>query len=114
MSEIKKSKDKSYFDGEISIGKASIHVSGYNEGVQKKVQFYKDSKSSVTINNCQVTKSRVSDELEVKSYKFANFRKCKKVFKVLKNSLRKCGKEINLSDLMKMENFQQVTACLHW
>ena len=60
LSEMKKSRDISYFDGQVSDGKKAMRVYGYNDGVRRKLSFYKDNKASVTIDNCQVTKSRVS------------------------------------------------------
>ena len=40
LSDMKKSRDTSYFDGEISDGKTSMRVYGYNEDVRRKLEFY--------------------------------------------------------------------------
>ena len=44
---IKLSWDTTYFNGEISDSKNSVCVYGYNDGVQKKPEFYKEIKSSL-------------------------------------------------------------------
>ena len=38
LSDMKKSRDTSYFDGEISDGKTSMRVYGYNEGLRRKLE----------------------------------------------------------------------------
>ena len=43
LSEMKKSRDISYFDGQVSDGKKAMRVYGYNDGVRMKLSFYNAS-----------------------------------------------------------------------
>ena len=47
LSDMKRSRNSSYFDGEISDGKTSMRLYGYNEGVRRKLEFMESSMAPV-------------------------------------------------------------------
>ena len=51
VSPMKKSRTSSFFDGEISDGKACMRVSGFNAGVHRKLVEFEESKSAVALNS---------------------------------------------------------------
>ncbi len=52
VSPMKKAKMCSYFNGEVSNGKASMRVFGFDSGVRKRLAEFRDSRSPVTLANC--------------------------------------------------------------
>ena len=64
LSPMKKSKSCSYFDGEISDGKASMRLFGFDSGIRTKLLEY-ESKKSISLVNCEVKQSRQGQQLEV-------------------------------------------------
>lgn len=65
LSTMKKSKMCSYFDGEITDGKSSIWLFGFDTGVCKKPALYEESKTAVVIINCEVKNPLRGNNLEV-------------------------------------------------
>ncbi len=60
-----KSKTCSYFDGQITDGKATMRVFGFDSDVRRKLVEFEDSKNAVALTNCEVKRSRKGEELEV-------------------------------------------------
>ena len=60
LSDMKSIRDTSYFDGENSDGKTSMRVYGCNEGVRRKLEFYKSSvrRSTSVLDNSAAAVSR--------------------------------------------------------
>ena len=63
ISPMKKSKTCDFFDGEISDGKSSIRLFGFDSSVRK--QLFLNRQSPVSISNCEVKNSRRGNQLEV-------------------------------------------------
>ena len=51
---MKESRGKGYFDSEISDGRSAMWVYGYNKGVQKKLEYFKVTKTSLAIASRKV------------------------------------------------------------
>ena len=60
-------KSKKYFDGEISDGKASLRIFGFDSGVRRKLAEFEEGSSAVALSHCKVKQSRKGDQLEVQS-----------------------------------------------
>lgn len=71
--------------------------------MRRKLEFYREKKTSLLIDNCQVTKSKVSEELEIKVDKYASFSELKAMFELPETPVKK-------DNLKKLLNFQRVTA----
>ena len=68
LSPMKKAKNCSYFDGEISDGKARMRLFGFDANVRKRLADEEDA--AVSLCNCEVKRSRQGDQLEVCLYFF--------------------------------------------
>ena len=64
VSPMKKSKTCAYFDGEISDGKSTMRLFGFDCSVRRKLM-EGGSGTTLVLSNCEVRKSRHGDQLEV-------------------------------------------------
>lgn len=64
ISPMKKSKTCSYFDGELTDGKATMRIFGFDGSVRRKL-LEEGSGSAVAITNCEIKKARRGEQLEV-------------------------------------------------
>lgn len=64
ISPMKKTKTCSYFDGELTDGKARVRLFGFDCTVRRKL-VEEGSASAVVISNCEVKKARRGEQLEV-------------------------------------------------
>ena len=67
ISLMKKGGTCSYFDGELTDGKARMRLFGFNGDVRRKLMEEGNS-SPVVISNCEVKKARRGEQLEVCAY----------------------------------------------
>ena len=68
LSPMKKSKNFTYFDGEISDGKASLQIFGFDSGVRRrKLAEFEEGSSAVALSHCEVKRPRKGDQLEIQS-----------------------------------------------
>ena len=109
VSPMKKAKTCSFFDGEISDGKATMRVFGFDSGVRRRLADFGDSKSPVALSNCEVKSSRKGQELKILVTKRTEMLKSDKVFDVAECSAKKDGNVIVLSELTDLYPFQRVT-----
>ena len=65
VSPMKDSKTCSYFDGELTDGKSSIRLFGFNSIVRRKLLDAEQSSKPIVLVDCEVKKSRRGQELEV-------------------------------------------------
>ena len=109
VSPMKKSRTCSFFDSEISDGKACMRVFGFDMGVRRKLVELEESKSAVALANCKVKHSRKGQEMEVLLTKHTDLLKSEKVFDISEGATKKFGKEIVLGTLTDIAPFQRVT-----
>lgn len=105
VSPMKKSRssNKSYFDGEICDGRASMRLVGFDSGVRRKLADFKDD--SIVLSNCEVKPGRHQDQLEVMVNKLTGVEKSETKFDVQK---KKYGDIITLDKLQTLASFQRV------
>lgn len=110
LSPMKKSKStgSQYFDGEITDGKSSMRVFGFNAEVRRKLAGF-EGKNAVAIGNCEVRKCRGGEELEVFVTKGIDVVECDKKFEVEPVAVKRIGREITLSKVQNIAQFQRVT-----
>ena len=111
LSPMKKSKTCSYFDGEVTDGKACIRVFGFDAGVRKKLAFFQEAKDAVMISNCEVKNSRKGKELEVLVSKNTELCKSEKQFDIdISNNVvsKTVSSNIVLGKLKETPAFQRV------
>ena len=109
LSPMKRSRNCSYFDGEITDGKACMRLFGFDAGVRKRLVDFEERKSAVALSNCEVKTSRKGEELEVLLTKDTYPMNSEKVFDISEGATKKVGKKIVLSDLEDIAPFQRVT-----
>ena len=105
VSPMKKSKSCSFFDGEITNGKACMRVFEFDVSVRRKLVEFEATKSAVTLAKCEVKSSRKGEELEGLLKKHTDLLKSQKVFDILEGATKKLGKEIVLSNLTDVAAF---------
>lgn len=108
LSPMKESRGRSYFQGEVSDGKSVMRVYGYNSYVRKKLQGFKDSKSSIALSNCEVKKSQRDDDLEIFLGKNCEVVESKKEFDLSKDVPKKVGRDITVAQLRDIDRFRRV------
>ena len=109
VSPMKKSKTCSYFDGEVTDGKSTMRVYGFDCGVRRKLVEFGESRNAVVMSNCEVKRSRKGEELEILVTKHTEVEKSEKVFDV-ESKFGKAGeKVITLKELHDLLPFQRVT-----
>lgn len=109
VSPMKRSKTCSFFDGEITDGKSTMRVFGFDDTVRRKLISYEESKSPVMFENCEVKPSRKGNQLEVLLTKYTEISSCQKTFDITKISATKFGKDISLSELKDLATFTRVS-----
>ena len=111
LSPMKKSKTCSYFDGQITDGKTTMRVFGFDAGVRRKLVEFEDTKKAVALTNCEVKRSRRGEDLEVLVTKKTEVEKSEKVFEVesVSAETKKMGKIIMLKELMDLVPYQVVS-----
>ncbi len=114
ISPMKKSRSCSYFDGEITDGKANMRIFGFDAaaGVRKKLLEFEGKKESVMLSKCEVKRARQGDQMEVCVGKYMEVEKSEKVFDVGNVADKKKGKAIVLSGLGQLSQFQRVSAAV--
>ena len=105
---MKESRGHSYFQGEVSDGKSVMRVYGYNFDVRKKLQGFKDNKSSVAISNCQVKKSPADDDLKISLGSKCQVVYSNKDFDLSKGVPKKLGRDITVAQLCDKDRFRRV------
>ena len=65
VSPLKKSKTCSYFDSEVTNGKSTMRVYGFDCGVRRKLVEFGESRDAVVMSNCAVKRSQKGEELEI-------------------------------------------------
>ena len=63
VSPMKKSKTRSYFDGDVTDGKSTMRVYGFDCGVCRKLVEFGESRNAVVMSNCEMKLSRKGEEL---------------------------------------------------
>ena len=58
-----------YFDGEITDGKGTMRIYGFDSNVRRKLLEFEGNKHAVSMSKCEVKKNRSGEELEVIYYK---------------------------------------------
>lgn len=106
LSPMKKTKTCSFFDGQLSDGKATVRLFGFDAGVRRKLVEFEEAKQSVSLCNCEVKRSRRGNDLEILVTKRTNLEKCEKVFDVDASSATKM---ISLKELPGLVCFQRVS-----
>ena len=109
LSPMKKSKTCSYFDGEVTDGKATMRVFGFDCGVRRRLIEFEDGKNPLVMSNCEVKRSRRGDQLEILLSKHTEVEKSAKVFDVDSACVKAGGKVIMLKQLEQLVAFQRVT-----
>ena len=106
-----KSSSCSYFDGEITDGKATMRFFGFDAGVRRRLVEFEDSKKAVTLTNCEVKRARRGENLEVLVSKKTEVEKSEKVFEVesVPAKTKKMGKIIMLKELNDLVPYQVVS-----
>ena len=64
VSPLKKSKGCAYFDGQITDGKTTMRLFGFDSSVRRRLAEFPDS-TPVALSHCQIKKSRKGEQLEV-------------------------------------------------
>ena len=67
LSPMKKSRNCSYFDGELTDGREKMRLFGFDSGVRRKLEESYESEGpvSVVLSNCEVKRGRRGEQLEV-------------------------------------------------
>ena len=107
VSPMKKSKTCSYFDGEVTDGKSTVRVYGFDCRVRRKLVEFGESRNVVVMSNCEVKRSQKGEELEILVTKHTEVEKSEKVFDV-ESTFGKAGEVITLKELHDFP-FQRVT-----
>ena len=113
VSPMKKSRTCNYFDGEITDGKTSMRLFGFDSGsgVRKRLVEFEEREESVVLSRCEVKHSRQGNQLEILVGKYTDVEKSEKSFDVQPRDLadKKFGKVIVLEELGELEQFQRIT-----
>ena len=107
VSPMKKGKSCSYFDGEISDGKGSMRMFGFDSGVRRKLIEHQSQNDAVSLSYCEIKHARQGDQLEVLVNKFTEIEKRTKEFNVTKLD-KKCDEVVELCQLQCLAAFQCV------
>ena len=54
-----------YFDGEITDGKGTMRIYGFDSSVRRRLLEFEGNKHAVSMSKCEVKKNRSGEELEV-------------------------------------------------
>ena len=71
-----------YFHGRLLDDKGSIRIVGFDKNVQDKLMHFQEQKEPIVIENCEIVKSRYTDNMEVIVNRGTKFYKSKKSFDV--------------------------------
>ena len=110
LSPMKKSKTSScsFFDGEVTDGKAEMRVFGFDSGVWRKLSEFERSKNTVAIKDCEVKCARKGEQLEIMVTKRTEVEKSEKMFTV-ESTDQKATKVTTLGELNKLVTYQRVS-----
>lgn len=107
VSPTKKAKTCSFFDGEITHGKACMREFGFDAGVRKKLLSFEESKSAITLETAK--SFAIGPEMGVLLTKYTDLLRSKKVFDISEGTTTKVGREIVLSELKDAAPWTRVT-----
>ena len=65
LSPLKKSKGCAYFDGQITDGKTSMRLFGFDSNVRRRLVQLESDNTPVALTHCEIKKSRQGEQLEV-------------------------------------------------
>ena len=65
LSPLKKSKGCAYFDGQITDGKTTMRLFGFDSSVRRRLAELESESTPVALSYCEVKKSRKGEQLEV-------------------------------------------------
>ena len=103
LSPIKKSKGNiSYFDREISDGKASIRLFGFDSSVNRKLD---EVDGPVTLSHCEVKRSRIGQNMEILLNSTTQIQQAE----VTINTELNVPQDIDISNIYKTVDFQKVS-----
>ena len=109
ISPMKPGKMRDYFEGQLADETGTIRVVGFDNVQQKQLSICHDEKVPFILKDCQITKSRFGDKLEVLLKKSTAFlTSSKKITTVLPTS----SKQALLSDLTSIEDYQHVSVAV--
>ena len=97
-----------FFEAKLTDGDAHMRLVGFSAGQRKRLASFQDRLEAVTIENCQVKKSRQSDELEVLLRSASRVQSSPKKFNI-GDITKLTTSEITLSDLSTKNTFDKVS-----
>ncbi len=114
VSPMKRSKTCSYFDGEVTDGKNTMRLFGFDgaAGVRRKLVEFEGKPQAISLSACEVKKARQGDRLEILVGKGTHVEVSDKVFDVGDVADAKLGKKIRLDQLSTTVQFQRVTVAV--
>ena len=112
LSPMKQSSTCSYFDGEITDGKSSLRLYGFESTVRRKLVDYKESKKPVSLFNCTVKHTRNGEKVEILVTKDSGIVKSEEELDVDIDTLDSNGRIVTVQETMGMQQFERVTVCV--
>ncbi len=112
VSPMKKSRTScNYFDGEITDGKTSMRLFGFDAaaGVRRRLVEFEEKEQPVVLTKCEVKHSREGSQLEILVGKYTDVDKSEKSFEVESVPAKKIGKKMVLKELGDLVQFQRIT-----
>ena len=97
-----------FFEAKLTDGDAHMRLVGFSAGQRKRLASFQDRLEAVTIENCQVKKSRQSDELEVLLRSASRLQSSPKKFNI-GDITKLTTSEITLRDLSTRNTFNKVS-----
>ena len=114
MSPMKKGRTCNYFDGEITDGKTSMRLFGFDSaaGVRRKLMEFEGKAESVTLSKCEVKRARQGTNLEILLGKYTDVQRSDKAFSVESVVDKKNGKRILLNELPDLMPYERVSVAV--
>lgn len=97
-----------YFDGELTDGKTSCRVVGFDKKQQERLEDLREKKEAVALVNCELKSSKWGPQLEVMMNRHTEVQKSPAAFDVA-NLVTTASSAIGLDQLQGLQNYQQVT-----
>lgn len=111
LSPMKQSDTCSYFDGQITDGKSSMRLFGFDSTARRQLVDFNESKKPVSLSNCTVRRARKGNKLEILVSKDTGILKSEKKLNVDIDAIMEypTGKIATLEETMQMQQFERVT-----
>lgn len=97
-----------FFDGRLSDNKSSIRIVGFDAKKQQELAKHRDKQEPIILENCKLTKSKFTDEMEVIVSSTTIFSPSEKIFNI-PASAKETSTMISLDTLQTLSNYQVIS-----